>query len=406
MILLSVALWWPGNAIAQNDFPPLPPPFCGELAEADCQLLADSQDWMRYVSSMNMSLTLNSSLAGIPDIADEELIFDMNMAMTMQLDPALNEAMRDIATRSPEELLLSSEEFGALVVDFYETLGMSMDFEMALPWLLIEAIEADEGVLLPETIAMSVRMVDGYAYIDMDKFAEMMPDLRAEMEAEGVTGWIGIDVASQIRQEVNQPGAASDMSAVDSMQASMVFNQLMADETIRALLEPYVTVERLADEMRDGEPVAVFSTSLNLTRMVANPDFTRLLREAADMLIATSGEPVDEQELGMGILGIQMLTNMLARSFEFEVLQVVGVDTPYLYDQDIFLQLDLSGLLALAAMSGEELPEELRGAMPVFTFDMNASYSDFDAAPAVEKPEGAQILPLDSLDQENINLIS
>ncbi|MFO7633179.1 MAG: hypothetical protein R6W76_11595, partial [Caldilinea sp.] len=155
-----------------------------------------------------------------------------------------------------------------------------------------------------------------------------------------------------------------------------------------------------------GELVAVFSTSLNLSRMVANPDFTRLLREAADMLIATSGEPVDEQELGMGILGIQMLTNMLARSFEFEVLQVVGVDTPYLYDQDIFLQLDLSGLLTLAAMSGEELPEELRGAMPVFTFDMNASYSDFDAAPAVEKPEGAQILPLDSLDQENINLIS
>ncbi|MFO7633523.1 MAG: hypothetical protein R6W76_13345, partial [Caldilinea sp.] len=105
MILLSVALWWPGNAIAQNDFPPLPPPFCGELAEPDCQLLADSQEWMRYVSSMNMSLALNSSLAGIPDIADDEMMFDMNMAMTMHLDPALNEAMRDIATRSPEELL-------------------------------------------------------------------------------------------------------------------------------------------------------------------------------------------------------------------------------------------------------------------------------------------------------------
>ena len=35
-IVLSVALWWPGSGIAQSDLPPLPPPFCGELAEADC----------------------------------------------------------------------------------------------------------------------------------------------------------------------------------------------------------------------------------------------------------------------------------------------------------------------------------------------------------------------------------
>ena len=63
-------------------------------------------------------------------------------------------------------------------------------------------------------------------------------------------------------------------------------------------------------------------------------------------------------------------------------------------------------LLMLLAMSGEEIPEELRGAMPVFTLDVDASYSDFDAAPAIERPAGAQIIPLDSLDEESINLIS
>ena len=72
-ILLSLVLWLPGNGLVQRDLPPLPPPFCGDLAEADCQLLADSQELMRGVSSMTMSLALDSSLAGIPEIADEDM---------------------------------------------------------------------------------------------------------------------------------------------------------------------------------------------------------------------------------------------------------------------------------------------------------------------------------------------
>ncbi len=240
----------------------------------------------------------------------------------------------------------------------------------------------------------------------MDTLAEAFPELQAEMASEGIEGWIGMDLAGQLRQDMLEAGGPPDASALQSMQMGMVFNQLMADETIRELLSPYIAVERLDDEDRDGETVAVFSTSLELGELVSNPNFTRLLRQTVESIAAASGEEVDQEELGTGILGVQILANVLARSFVFEIVQAIGVDTAYLYDYDLYLELDLSGLLGLAAMSGEEIPPELAGAKPVFTFDMNARYRDIDAAPAVEAPEDAEIVPLDSMDQDSINVIS
>ena len=405
-IVLSVALWWPGGGIAQSDVPPLPPPFCGELSAVDCQLLTDAQELMSGVSSMNMALALDANFSGIPAIADEALTFGLNLDMIMHLDPTLNETMRTFAMRSPEELLATMDEFSALLVEFYKTLGISMEMEMALPGLLREAIAADEGVDLPERIAVNVRMVDGYAYIDMDALAASFPDLRASLEAEGIDGWVGVDLAGQMEREMRGSVVAPDISTLQAMQMSMAFNQLMTDATVRNLLDPYIVVERLADEERNGAPVAVFRTTLALGDLVSKPDFTRLLRQAADAMVAAAGEEVDAQELGAGILGAQLLANMLARAAEFEIVQTVGLAAPYTYDNNVFMQLDLSGLLTLMAMSGEEIPAELRGARPLFTFDMNVSYSDFDAAPAVEAPENVEILPLDSMNGSDLDVIS
>lgn len=402
-MLLSLALLWPMPALAQDEFTPLPPPFCGGLSDADCQLLTDSQELMRRVSSMQSSLTVRSGLVGIPDIADEDLLFEMAMDMIMHVDPALNETMRT-ATQSVDGTL-SMEEMGDLIVEFYKALSLDMDMQVTLPRVIREAIEADVEMSLPQNLVIRVRMLDGYIYIDTDALAESIPELGADMQSEGVSGWIGIDMAGQIAQQI-AAGEPVDNPVAPPMQASVALNQLAADEALRNLLDPYITVERLADEERDGEPVAVFATSVELSRLVARPDFTQLLRQAAETSSAASGEQIDEQELGMMILGVQLLSNLLARSFTFEMLQVVGVDTPYLYDSSLFVQFDLSGLFAFLAMSGEELPFELRGATPVFTLDVDVSYSDFDAAPAIEKPDGAQIIPLDSLDEESINLIS
>ena len=407
MLILSIAMWLPGaGAPEQREVPPLPPPFCGELDAADCQLLADSQELMAGVESMTMALQVDAAMRGIPELADEDLMFGMSMDMSVHLDPAFNEQMRALAMSGPEELLAAQDELAQMVVDFYDTLAMDMDMEMMLPGALLQVLEAEEDVVLPETMIYQTRMVDGYVYVNLDVLAESIPELGAEMASEGIEGWIGFDFVGQLEQQMSGAAPVPNTSTLESMQMGMAFNQMMADETIRALLDPYVTVERLADEERDGMPVAVFRTSVDLGSMVSNPDFTRMLREAADSMIAASGETVDQQELGAGLLGVQMLANILARSFEFEIVQAVGIEQPYVYDYGMMMEMDLSGLLTLAAMIGEDLPPELLRAKPVFSFDMDASYADYDSAPAVEAPEGAQIIPLDSMDQESMNVVS
>ena len=405
MLMVSLAMWLPGAGTPeQRAVPPLPPPFCGGLAETDCQLLVDAQELMADVKSMALAWQVGAAVSGIPDVADEDMMFGMEMDMNLHLDPMLNEQMRALATGNPADLLAAQEELAQGVVDLYANLAIDLDMQLALPGVLLQALEADEDVALPDTITMQMRMVDGYAYINMDVLAESMPEIVAEMDPEGIEGWIGFDFVGQLEQQMSR--TAPDTSMLESIQMGMAFNQMTTDESIRTLLEPYISVERLEDEVREGVPVAVFRTSFDLARMVSNPSFTRMLREAADAIVAASGETVDPQELGTGILGVQLLANILARSFEFQYVQSIGIEEPYLYDFSTSLAMDLDGLITLLSMGGEDLPPELLGAKPVFNFTLDGSYTDFDSAPAVEVPEDAEIIPLDSLEQDSTNILS
>lgn len=288
-----------------------------------------------------------------------------------------------------------------LLLQFYETAAMDIQMQMALPRALLDAVEQEGGVPSLDQLAVEMRMLDGYLYINMDKLAESSPDLRAQLERERLNGWIGFDAVSQIRSDLLRSGDTDE-----SLRLGMGLGQLMGDVAIRQLLDPYVTVERLDDEQRNEEQVAVFRTSLDFARLAARPDFSRLLRLLVDYAGEVSGEAVNEQEVGMALLGFQVFANLLARASQFEMLQAIGIDTPYLYQQALSVRLDLSGLLAFLAFAGEDVPAELRGAKPIFALEIDYGYRDFDAAPVVEKPAGAKIIPLDSLDQETINLIS
>lgn len=404
MLILSVALSLPGVGTPEQR-QVLPPPFCGELSQTDCQILVDAQALMMEVGSITLDWQVEAAVSGIPDLADEDLRFETAMTMNVHLDPLWREQFDALRTDRPEELLDAQGEFAQQVLDLYENMDMEMDMQITLPAVLSQIMEADADLVLPDTLKFEMRMVDGYVYINMDRIAESDPTLAAEMQAAGIQGWIGFDFISLLEQQMGSAGEAPDPALLGSMQMGMAFDQMMADESVRTLLESYRSIERLADEERDGTPVAIFRTSFDLARLVANPDFTRILRETADSLVAASGETIDPQELGMAILGVQLVANVLTRSFEFQHVQAIGVEKPYLYDGSTVLEMDLSGLVTLLEMSGEEMPPTLRDAQPLFNLTVETRYADFDNVPAIEAPEDAEIIPLDSLDENNLDAI-
>lgn len=411
-LLLSVVLWWPGTGVEQRDWEPLPPPFCRGLSEIDCQLLIDSQELLRHVSSFQMSATMQASVTGIPAIAsqdavDEELALAMQIDASMHIEPELNERMHQLiqATQlegSDEALSDVYKELAEVVVEFYETAAMDIRSQITLPQVLISLAEQEAGAPLPQAFTVEMRILDGYAYVNMDSLAESFPDLRESLEQEGLTGWIGLDMAGQLRNDLLRSTPSMD----ESLQAGMLLGRLTGDDAVRQLIEPHVTVRRLDDALHNGERVAVFRTSFDFARFAARPEFSRLLRLLIDSAGEISGETIDQQQVGMTLLGLQMLANLLARSSQFEMVRAIGLDVPYLHQQVLSVRLDFSGLLAFLALSGVELPVELRGAKPIFILELDYHFSNFDAAPPVEKPAGAKIIPLELPDQETINLIS
>ena len=115
-LILSVAWSLPGSSTPEQR-QVLPPPFCGELSQTDCQILVDAQALMMEVGSITLDWQVETAISGIPDLADEDLHFETAMTMNVRLDPLWREQFNALMTDSPEELLDDQGEFTQKAVD-------------------------------------------------------------------------------------------------------------------------------------------------------------------------------------------------------------------------------------------------------------------------------------------------
>ena len=80
----------------------LPEPFCGDLDEEDCALLASSQEAMLEVGSGVYNSEINLLVAGIPGLPVEELSFSLTQEAIYTLDPALTAELVEMQSMAPE----------------------------------------------------------------------------------------------------------------------------------------------------------------------------------------------------------------------------------------------------------------------------------------------------------------
>ncbi|MBW7883720.1 MAG: hypothetical protein H3C34_13995 [Caldilineaceae bacterium] len=388
---------------AQTGDPP-PPPFCGELAAEDCELLATSQARMRGLTSMSFAADLALEITGIPELPDEEASFAFSMDTVVHQDPVLGQELEALAS-TVTATGATPEEFGPLLIEFLRTFQLDLDMVLYLPPALAAEISASEDIDFPTEIRIPMRIVDGFMYVNAGAMAETIPEMRAELAREGITGWAGFDLVRALELSMDGELQGEDLQPLDTLAFRFTINNWLNDEATRAWIEQFIIVERLEDGERDGAALAGFRTTLDLPRMVMNPQFTRYLRDLVDVAIEATGEEVDSQEVGAVVLGMQMLATILMNDFQAEMVQYIGVDDAFLYDHRFDIELGLGGIITLLALTGEELPPELVGAEPHFTMNFDTHYADFDNAPAVEAPEDAYIAPLEPGDG-NLDVIS
>lgn len=367
-------------------FAQMPDPFCGDLSEDDCAILADSQDATLDVESSSSSVNVDILIAGIPGLPADELAFNYAQDASVALNPELAMEIVEMQQMSPEELMGDMDEMVAILLELYATIALDADISFTMSDEIADMISAEAGVAIPSTLTAMFRMVDGYGYVNIDELAAQIPELAA------VSGWFGMDVVSLM--EMGFEESMADANSGPDMAASMTgfgLTSYLNSQEGRDMIADYVEVERVNDTTIDGQDTAVFVTTFDFGRFVGSPVFAEILLSQREMLNDAMDMNLSEAELTEALSLLPMFGPMLFASLDFEIEQQIGLDDLYVHESTLMFHWDLSSIIAVASMAGTDLdlPE---GIAPVLSLDVANSTYDFNAVDEIVAPEGAMIV--------------
>jgi hypothetical protein len=276
--------------------------------------------------------------------------------------------------------------------DFDMSAGLAMTPELA------ELVSLQTGLDFPDTVAMEARMVDGVLYWDLSEVAAFVPTV--------ASGWVGFPLAEmmvemeaqgafdQAVEAMNDPAVAASAGATMAGAGSV---QFLMDNA--AMFHPYTTVERGEDIELAGQTGAVFNTTIDLAAFLSGPEFQQMViewaRAGAFEGTGLTAADVEQNVQMLGMMGPALFTGMTATATE-----TIGLDDLYQYDYESELAWDMSGLVQMAAASGQ-LPAELQPTGDEVGFSVNTIISNdnmsTEATETIAAPEDAAMIPLEGV---------
>lgn len=364
VMLLAV---FSGTAMAQD----LPQTFCGDLAEADCNILEQSAEAMRELNSAAFNFQFDFGMSNIPDF-DESINFSLMGDGAYALD---QEALSPLML-SPTELMENMDKLPQILEDAIKAISADANFVLTLPQNL-----PDVETPLPGKVGLSVRMVDGVGYVNLEKLAEL--DRSGEMPR----GWIGLDLAGLVRQAMAQQSDA--FQNMPNMDMSMDMMSMFANPEF---INRYLTVTRAEDIAVDGQQAATFNMSFDLAGLFSDPAYQEMLLGQIQSMMGSLGssENLSQSDLDM----VMKLYSTLFEGLDFTMSQTIGLEDFYVRQT----KMDMAWVLDLNSI-GAAFGETSSTKMEPINLNMNfqAGLSQFNNAPEITAPENAQMVPLDDL---------
>lgn len=255
---------------------------CGDLPDADCQILLDNEVVMNSLNSFAFVMSMNVSVSG-----------DDPMQLAMQGDGALS--LSDAALEAANAMT-----------------GSMSDTDMsALLELLLTSIEGEvlfelkggsaEG---PIDVELALRMKDGIVLVGAEALEAMTGESMGGMEA------FGIDLNDALGETLAETGMmpSADIGEMEAVEAEVT------------------TVTRLPDGDVNGVAVAVFETDIDINAVFSLVD--------AEELFAASDE-MDDPEMAQEIIDAIDVREFVAR-------QYIGLDDSYTYQIEMALDMTMS----------------------------------------------------------------
>jgi len=382
LVVLALLLGTFGTAFAQDE---MPAPFCGNLSEEDCTLLKDAQAAMMEVSSYKASATYDASVAGIPGLPADEVNVNVGVDSSFAMDDAAMAAAQGLMGKDQQAVTAALAEDAQPLVDLINGWKVDGTINVDMTPELADVFTAQAGgIPIPASAAVGLILADGVLYADLSAFADLgAPE-----------GWLGIPVGELLQAQVDAgvfKTAAAQMDPKNLDPATAASLGLTSMLTNPQAFEKFMTVEK--SEGANGE--AVFTTSLDVASLVASPEFAAMIKGLADAgAFAESGLTAADIEANLPMLG--MMAPMIFADLKIGSSVSVDPENSYVTNSTSEFSWDLSGLLQMAAMSGQ-LPAELDASQPMsISFTTSVDNSDFNVEQTIEAPADAMMIPAES----------
>ncbi len=380
-LLLIVALAF-GTGFAQA---PNGEVLCGDLDEADCEILVNSQETMSTVESMSFdsegqfTVNVDGLAITVEMLMDGSYAADTGALMSMM---GTNSEMMDMLD-NPEAMAEMMNMYGEVLNAVTADVNMSV----ALPAFLL-------GPDVPGELTMQMIAEDGIFYL-------------YAVDPETDEGeWIGLDVSNfgeeyaQLIEEAMSEMDSEDMSMEDMMGIyDSEFFTLMQDSEF---WNSYVSVTRLSDEDVDGQAMAVFITEYDYASALSDERFSAALQDYINTIFSLMEEDMAMDESDMtpeDVAGFfSDLTQTLLGNMEMQQVVWIGLDDGYVYHSEMFytIEIDMEALATIIEeFSGEPVDMSEMGFRTMtlsVTFMTDAS--NFNEPVEVEAPEGVEIIDI------------
>ncbi|MBZ0289747.1 MAG: hypothetical protein K8I30_19140 [Anaerolineae bacterium] len=358
-----------GLAAAQE----VPPTFCGTLADADCAILTDSAAAMRDLQSAAFNFQLDLGISNIP----EGKPADLRVRLTGDGAYAIDSEVLGTFMFAPSEMMQNMDKLPEMMEDMIKAISADATLVLYLPQNIPNMDQP-----LPEKVGLSIRLVDGVGYANLDKLAEL------DTSSDLPKGWVGLDLATFLREAIEaQASGMGSMGAVPGMGTMNM--DMMGAFSDPEFMNAFMTITRAADTMVEGQNAAVFNQSIDLGALYASDEFETMMREQLDTMAGSSGMSKSDLDSIMGMY------STMFEGFVINVSQTIGLDDHYIHQTTAALDwaLDFGSMMgSMGAGSAAARMEPIN-----ISFAFVGNLSQFNSAPTITAPEDAEMIPLNSL---------
>lgn len=398
LTVLALLLGTVTPALAQDTAGSEPPVFCGNLSKEDCDVLQKSHDLMKQVAQSTSLTTFDVTLNGIPGLPAETITAGITSNTTSVADPAAMAAVQKLAGLTQEETLQLLADDPQPIVDLIAGWDVDMSLDVTVTPELADLISAQSGMQVPDQLAIQTKLVDGVLYWDLSEVAAFVPTVAA--------GWVGFPLLDMLNELVKQGAFEQALQASQEQGAAGAGGVTVAGlgsaqfiQQYAETLQKYMTIESGEVVTLNGQPAAPYTTTMDLAGFLSSPDFQQIVvdlaKQGAFEGTGLTAADIEQNVQMLGMMGPMLFTGMTATA-----KQTIGLDDLLLYEYESEVAWDMSGLVQMAAASGQ-LPAELQPTSDQVGFDIKTAISNSnmstEATETIEAPADAQMIPLESV---------